>query len=80
MPKEKKQIQKIQKITKDMTFAEVLEKYPQAAEVMFGYGLHCIGCHGAAFETIEQGSKMHGLDDKKINEMIEEMNNKIAKR
>lgn len=57
-----------------MIFLEVLEANPKAAEVMFKYGLHCIGCHAARFETIEQGGKAHGLTDAQIKKMIEEMN------
>ena len=68
---------KKQYVTKNMTFGEVIEKYPVAIEVMLKYNLHCIGCHMAATETIEQGAKGHGLDDEQIEEMIEEMNEKI---
>ncbi len=62
------------KITKDMTFAEILNKYPEAAEIMLKHGLHCIGCHVAAFETIEQGSKAHGMSDKEFKDMLKELN------
>ena len=79
-PKENKSNEVKETITKDMTFAEVLEKYPQTAEPMFKNGLHCIGCHGAAFETIEQGCKMHGLDDETITKMVKEMNEIIKKK
>lgn len=65
------------KITKDMTFAQVFEKYPQVGEVIFGSGLHCLGCSGAAFESIEVGCKMHGFDDAKIKKLVEDMNKKI---
>ncbi len=64
-------------ITKDMTFAEVMQKAPDAAFVMMEYGLHCIGCHVAAYETVEQGAKAHGLNQKQVEKMLEEMN-KIA--
>jgi len=66
-----------QKITKDMTFAEVLEKYPQVGEVVMAVGLHCLGCSGAAFESVEQGCKMHGFDDEKIAKLVEDMNKKL---
>ncbi len=66
-----------QYITKRMAFSEVIEKYPVAVEVMLKYGLHCVGCHMAATETIEQGAKGHGMDDEQIEEMVEEMNEKV---
>ena len=64
------------KITKDMTFQQGINKYPDAAEIMMNYGLHCIGCHVSAFETIEQGSKAHGLSRKEMEKMLKEINKK----
>jgi hybrid cluster-associated redox disulfide protein len=65
------------KITKEMTLGEVAAKYPSAIMVLFKYGLHCIGCHVAAYETVEQGAMAHGLSDKEIKQMVEEMNKSI---
>ena len=73
----KKQAAAKPKITKDMTLGEAVSKYPQTIEVLFGYGLHCIGCHVSAYETIEQGALAHGLDDKQIQKMIDDMNKRI---
>lgn len=67
------------KITKEMTIGEILDKCPDAAEVMFNYGLHCIGCHVATSESLEDGAKAHGLKDKQIADMIKEINNLIEK-
>jgi len=65
-----------QLVTKDMPIGEVVQKYPQTAEVMFRYGMHCIGCHVAAFETVEQGALAHGIDADKFMEDL----NKAAKK
>jgi len=67
-------------ITKDMTFGDVLQKYPQTAQIMLMSGLHCIGCHMAASETIEQGAVAHGMPEKEIDEMVKEMNKIISKK
>ena len=61
-------------ITKKMTFREILEKKPEAARILFEYGMHCCGCHMAADETLEQGAKAHGMSDKDINELIKKLN------
>ena len=66
-------------ITKAMTLGDVVMKYPEAAQVMLKYGLHCIGCHVAAHETIEQGAKAHGLEDAQIEKMVREMNDVAIK-
>ena len=68
-----------EKINKDMIIGEAVSKHPVAAMVMMKYGLHCIGCHVAAHETIEQGCKGHGLDDKAIEELICDINKEIEK-
>lgn len=65
-----------QKITKDMSFGEVLQKYPETAEVFMAHGMHCIGCIMAQFETIEQGAAAHNIDIKKL---IDDLNKKIKK-
>ena len=65
------------KITKEMSFSEVLEKYPETAPIMLKHGLHCIGCHAAAFESIEQGCTAHGMKEEDIGKMIKEMNEAI---
>jgi hybrid cluster-associated redox disulfide protein len=65
------------KITKDTGFSEVLEKYPKTATVMLKHGLHCIGCHAASFETIEQGCIAHGMKDEDIKKLLKEMNDVV---
>ena len=49
-------------ITKEMAMREVLERWPETAEIFarhFGNG--CFTCPGAMVETIEFGAMMHGL-------------------
>lgn len=62
------------KVTKDMTFGELIRKFPKSGAILAGYGLHCIGCHIATVETLEQGARAHGLGDKEIDRMIKEIN------
>ncbi len=51
-----------QKITKDMTFHEVLQMSPEVAAVLGKFNLGCVGCMGAMNETLEQGARAHGLN------------------
>ena len=67
-------------ITKDMLISEALELCPEALGIMFEHGLHCVGCGGAAFESIEQGCQVHGMDDKEIDEIVKEINQSISKK
>lgn len=66
-------------ITKDTNIRELLEKYPETAEILFEAGIHCVGCHLAAQETLEQGLKAHGLDNKQVEEIVKKINQKITK-
>ncbi len=75
--KKQKQEKEKQKITKDMIFSEVINRYPNLADVFFKHGMTCVGCPFAAQETIEQGAKAHGIDVKKL---LDELNKKIKKK
>ena len=67
----------VEKITKDMNFAELLGKYPETVEVLFDKGMHCIGCPMSQSESLEDGIKSHGL---KVNEVLKELNEKIKEK
>lgn len=62
-----------------MTFAELLNKNPECANILFESGLHCIGCGGAMYETIEQGCAMHGFSKKQIEDLIKKLNKRKKK-
>lgn len=68
-----------QLITGDMIIANIVEKYPLAAEIMGGYGLSCIGCHANPYESIEAGAAGHGMTNDKIQSMIQELNELATK-
>jgi len=63
------------KITKDMTFGEVLKKYPETVKTFFEYGMHCFGCHIAVSETIEQGALAHGVD---VDQLMQDLNKTVS--
>ena len=63
------------KITKDMTFGEVLKKHPETVKTFFEYGMHCFGCHLAVSETIEQGALAHGVS---VEQLIEDLNKTVS--
>ncbi len=59
-------------VGKTTNIAEIVYKHPEVAEVMLGYGLHCVGCFASAFDTIDEGAKSHGMTDEEVDEMIRE--------
>jgi hybrid cluster-associated redox disulfide protein len=64
-------------ITKDMTISEVTAKYPESIEIFFDYGLGCVGCPSAAYETIEQGMAKHGLGPEVVTELVDRLNEEL---
>ncbi len=58
-------------VTKDMIILDVIQKWPELMEVFFDYGVHCVGCGMAEFESIEQGAGLHGID---VDEMVSDLN------
>jgi len=62
------------KITKDYNLLQLLDEYPDLAEVLNDFGLHCAGCAFSAFDSIETGAKVHDLDDEEIQEMVARIN------
>jgi hybrid cluster-associated redox disulfide protein len=63
------------KITKDMLIGELLRINPNAAPILMGFGMGCIGCPSAQMESLEEAAAVHGInvDDliKKLNEGLE---------
>ncbi len=58
-------------ITKDTLIGDLVAAYPHLAQVLSeDYGLHCVSCWAAAFDTLESGAKLHGLSDEEIAEMV----------
>jgi len=57
--------------TKDMTFNQALRLSPEVAKVLGGFNLGCVGCMGAANETLAQGASAHGLD---VEELLRALN------
>ncbi len=61
-------------ISKENTIEEVVTKYPESVMVFMKHGLHCVGCHVSAFESIEEGAMAHGID---VDALVADLN-KIA--
>ncbi len=60
------------KITKDMTFYQILQMSPSVSKVLGKYNLDCGECLGATTESLAQGARAHGLD---VEEILVELNN-----
>ena len=69
------------KITKKSNLGELVQAYPKAGRVLMeDYGLHCVGCVAASFDTLEEGMKIHGYDDKEIEKMINKLQKLVEEK
>jgi hybrid cluster-associated redox disulfide protein len=63
-------------INKKMSIEEVVTKYPETVATFETFGLGCLGCQAALFESIEQGAEIHGID---VDALITDLNRQIKK-
>jgi len=74
--------QQTQTINKDMIISEILAEHPEKSqilsEIMMDFGIHCVGCGAAGFETLEQGVLGHGFSEKDLNKLIVDLNKAIS--
>ena len=59
------------KIDKNTKIGEIVEKYPEKAEILLDVGMHCLGCPASQAETLEEACMVHGID---VDELIEKLN------
>ena len=57
-------------IKKNSIIGDVLDKYPETAEIFLGIGMHCLGCPASRGETIEEACYVHGADADKLIESL----------
>ncbi len=64
-----------------MPIAAILENGgDEALKAMEKHGLFCASCDAALGETVEDGCKLHGLDEKKSELLVFELEEILKKR
>jgi hybrid cluster-associated redox disulfide protein len=66
------------KITRKTDMHELLMKKPELAGLLLSSGMGCVGCQMAMGETIEEGCRAHGMNDKEIDKLVEKLNKKAG--
>lgn len=62
-------------ITKDLTIGQVLRAYPRTLVIFAAHGMACLGCMGAADESLESGARLHGVA---IERLLADLNRAAA--
>ena len=58
-------------IEKTTKIGELLEKWPEKAELLLEAGMHCLGCPASQAETLEEACEVHGID---VEELLKKIN------
>ncbi|MDV2480922.1 DUF1858 domain-containing protein [Methanoculleus sp. Wushi-C6] len=45
----------------DSTIAELLREKPESAQILFRFGMGCLGCAIANNETVREAAQAHGI-------------------
>lgn len=61
-------------ITRAMRVQDILAILPSAEPLLAEYGLHCVGCSGASFETLEEGYLSHGFKEDQLDSLVTDLN------
>ncbi len=67
-------------VTGDMLIGEILKLYPDTAEIMQDFGLHCTSCSVNVFEPLKAGAMSHGISEEVVDEMIMRINELVEAR
>jgi len=62
------------KITPKTKLNEILSENDKAIKILAEAGIRCLGCPMAMQETLEEGCLAHGMSEKEMNKIIEELN------
>ena len=62
-------------VNRKTLIGEIVNQYPETAEVLLGIGMHCLGCPSARGESIEDACAVHGTD---ADELVAKINAYLA--
>ncbi len=58
-------------IEKTTKIGDLLEQFPDKADILLEAGMHCLGCPTSQAETLEEACAVHGID---VEELVEKLN------
>ena len=62
-------------VTEKTLVGELVNNYPETAEVLCGIGMHCLGCPASQAESLEDACAVHGVN---TEDVVKAINEKIA--
>ncbi len=62
-------------VTGETLGGEIVTQYPEAVEILFSIGMHCLGCPASRAESLADACAVHGMDPDRV---VDAINRKIA--
>ncbi len=62
-------------VTEKTLIGEIVNKHPEAVEVLLSIGMHCLGCPASQMESLEEACMVHGFEAAPV---VEAINARIA--
>lgn len=57
-------------VTKEMIIGEILDRYPETAQVFQEYGMHCLHCPSARGESVADACMVHDIDPEALTQAL----------
>ena len=64
-------------VTKETLIGELLQIDQDIAPILFGIGMHCLGCPHATAESLEDACFAHGTN---VDELVHQLNEFLAEK
>ncbi len=58
-------------IDTNMLIIDIIEKYPEAANILMSVGMSCVTCGSALYESLAEACMVHGLDPEDVKEVLD---------
>ena len=66
------------KLDPQIKMSDLILLYPELIEPLtYDYGLHCVNCMIAEFDTLQEGAVIHGIDGEDLADMIKDLEEMI---
>lgn len=54
-----------------MLIIDIMERWPEATEILMSCGMSCVTCGSALYESLEEACMVHGLDPEDVKEVLD---------
>ena len=59
-------IDRVSVVTPETNIGDMVLFHPETAEILYGIGMHCLGCPASGAETVREAAEVHGIDIEKL--------------